>query len=191
MATPPAPRDPSHPVVKTPPLTRRHDEAVHEGRHGTRAPNLDYTTEHTAADPAHVATEEYVPNEQKALPSQAHTSLLLAFAAAGAALLAVILEWMGLDTVALVIALVAVLAGIVSIVMAYNDARAGVGAPILCTIVSAVVLTVVLMDVFEVDERVDQLAVPGTTVDPDAIPADPAEIEPADVARDPAQVNPE
>ena len=116
-----------------------------------------YTRQHTAADPSNVVTETQVPNEAKALPSNKGPALILAFAGAGLALLAVICEWLQLDLVALILAIVAVVMTIVSVIMARNDQRTGMGAPIMCLIAAGVVLTVVLLDVFEADDAVENV----------------------------------
>ncbi len=145
-----------------------------------------YERRHTSADPSSVVTETQVPNENKALPSQKGPALVLAFAGAGVALLAVILEWMHLDLMALVLAIVAMLMTIVAVVMALNDQRTGAGAPIACAAAAAIVLLVVLLDVMGAPEAVQDVRedirddtqqrlddADNDTVNP---PADPADI---------------
>lgn len=126
----------------------------------TRPPPLDppppYPPRHTAADPSAVVTETQVPNEQKALPSQKGSALVLAFGGAAVALAAVILDYYEQDTAAIILAIVAVLMTVVAVVMALNDARTGAGAPILCAIVASVVLIVALMDVLDVPQEIEQ-----------------------------------
>lgn len=125
-----------------------------------RPPPLDppppYPPRHTAADPSTVVTETQVPNEQKALPSQKGSALVLAFGGAAVALAAVILDFYEWDAAAILLAIIAVLMTVVSVVMALNDARAGAGAPILCAIVAGVVLIVALMDVLDVPQEIEQ-----------------------------------
>ena len=176
-----------HPDEPTPtPDARLHNPP----RHAHRDPTVDYTTEHTAADPAHVHREEDVANDDKAMPSENHMANILAFAGAGVALLAVVLDYLEIDVVAVILAIIGLLMAIVGLVMAWNDARGSVVAPLLCTFATAVVLLVALLDVLDVEERVPQGAEavePLTTVEPEEIPADPAEID-ADVASDAVEV---
>ncbi len=142
-----------------------------------------YPREHTSADPSNVVTETEVPNEQKALPSQKGPALLLAFGGAAVALLAVILDYFEADVIALVLGIVAVLMTAVSVIMAVNDVRTGRTTPVLCLIVSAIVLAVILLDVLDVDEAIReeqlerQLDTREALDENDAdVPADPADI---------------
>jgi hypothetical protein len=156
-----------------------------------RAPSSS-RREHTAADPSNVVTEKEVANEDKALPTQKPIILVLAFGGAAVALAAVILEYMRLDLVALIVAVVAVVMTLLSVMMAWGDMRAGRTVPAICLAASIVVLLVILFDVMGVDDTVRDVrqdqrdAVrqePGatgvtgaTTVDDRRVPADPADI---------------
>lgn len=113
-----------------------------------------YSRRHTSADPSNVVTENQVPNERKALPSQKRLAMILAFAGAGVALAAVILDFYEIDALAVVLAILAVLMTGASLVMALNDARTGSVAPALCLIVAGAVLAVALMDVLDVPEAI-------------------------------------
>lgn len=180
---PAAPPPPAGEGVTTSSAAPRNEHAAHAREH------YDYQTEHTTADP------DRVPQG----PSESYVPLIVALVAAAIALVAVFFDYMEADTLALVLAIIALVTGIVSIAMGWTDARAGVGAPIFCTIVAAVVLGVVLLDVLDVDERVDPDAVNRemvgdddgdlSTVESDEIPEDPADIvegtpEQRDITRD-------
>lgn len=127
--------------------------------------NYDYNTEHTDADADPGPEESYLP-------------LIVAVLSALIALVAVVMDYSGFDMLGLILAIVALLGGLVSIAMGWTDARAGIGTPIFCTIVAAVVLGVVLLDVMGVDERVDPDGVNRAVVGDDDVdvPEDPADM---------------
>lgn len=154
---PPAGASPA--AGETPATPPDHAEHVRHARQ-----NYDYDTEHTTADP------DRVPQG----PEESYLPLMVAFTSAAIALVAVIFDYFEADTVGLVLAIVALIGGVVSIGMAWTDARAGVGTPILCTVVAAVVLAVVLLDVLDVEE-LDPASVNRGLVGDD-IPEDPADI---------------
>lgn len=155
------------PPATTPPAAAAtppdHAEHVRQARQ-----NYDYDTEHTTADPARVPQG----------PEESYLPLIVALASAAIALVAVILDYFEVDTLALILAVVALIGALASIAMAWTDARAGIGTPIFCTVVAAVVLGVVLLDVLDVDERVNPEGVNRAVVgDNDVdVPEDPADI---------------
>jgi hypothetical protein len=119
--------------------------------------------------------EENVPNSAKVLPSSRNTVLLLSIAAGIAAVLAVVAtKGMRSETLALVLALAAVVLGGIAILMARGDARASAITPSIITVMSAIILVVVIMDLAEADDALETGNIPGTTAQP-AAPADYAE----------------
>ena len=130
------------PTSNDPPLHHRHDE------------KLDYTTEHTAASPEHVRREEYVDNDDKALPSDSNTSLFVSIGAAVVAILAIVVTFaIDADLVGFIISVAALVMGIVAVAMAYGDARASVVTPAIVTVACVIVSVLCLMDLLDVEDR--------------------------------------
>ena len=123
-------------------MTRAPNDERYEHRHDDK---LDYTTEHTGADPGRVVREERVPNEAKAVPTDNRTILFLSIASAALSVLAVILSYvLELEWVGLALAVIALLLGIVGLFSAHGDRRAGMVTPGIVTAVAAIVALVIL-----------------------------------------------
>ena len=132
---PPPARDREGRPVTPPdgPYEHRHDE------------KLDYTSENAARDT--VAREEYVDNDDKALPSDRNTSLFVAIGAAVLAVLAIVLAFaMDWDAVGTVVAVIAVIVGGIATLMAVGDARASPVAPAIVTVAAIAVAIIVALD---------------------------------------------
>ena len=118
--------------------------------------------------------EANVPNSAKVLPTSRNTVLLLSIAAGIAAVLAVVAtKGMRSEVLALVLAVAAVVLGGIAVVMARGDARASAITPGIITVMSAIILVVVIMDLAEADDALESGNLPGTTAQPDPA-ADPA-----------------
>ena len=118
--------------------------------------------------------EANVPNSAKVLPTSRNTVLLLSIAAGIAAVLAVVAtKGMRSEMLALVLALAAVVLGAIAIVMARGDARASAITPSVITVMSAIILVVVVMDLAEADDALETGNLPGTTARPDPAATNP------------------
>lgn len=187
------PQDPS----QAPPLQHRHDE------------KLDYSTEHTGADPANVGREEYIHNDEKTLPSDNKTSLFVAIGAAVVAIVGLILSFaVDVDLIGFIVAVLGLVIALVAVMMAWGDARASAVTPALVAIATGIVAVVCLFDFLGAENAAPEaiggegegvvdngladqplLDEPGgdaeqrsmSTVQPGSIPDDPAEITPDQV----------
>ncbi len=139
------------PTPSTPSTPRRTTDTPFDHRHDEK---LDYTTEHTGADPETVIREEFVDNDDKALPTNKNRSLFISIAAAVLSILAIILAFvMDLDWLGFVVALVALLGAVLATMMAWNDARTSPIVPGLVALATAVVAIIVLMDALDAEEN--------------------------------------
>lgn len=111
---------------------------------------------------AHVPTEDDLPNEAKALPTQRGTILLLTFVASAMAILGMVLsfslEW---ELAGLLLCLLGLVLAIVASIMGYGDARGSFITPVMASIGAGVLALVVIFDVADTGEtlqRVDPTA---------------------------------
>ncbi len=123
-----------------------------------RDPSLDYTTEHTAADPSNVRRETVVDNDDKVLPTDDNnvtiTSAIATVVAVIGLILCFALDW---DVAGTVVALTAVIAAGIGLVMAIGDERAGNVLPAVTTIVVSILFLVCLFDMFGAEDAVRDL----------------------------------
>ena len=152
-------------------MTRAPDDERYEHRHDDK---LDYTTEHTGADPDRVVREERVPNEAKAVPTDKRTILFLSIASAALSLLgAIVAYFLDVEWLGLVLAVIALLLGIVALFSAHGDRRAGMVTPGIVTAVAAIVTLLILfgdMTDAEPDDLNRQLVAP--SADSEALDGD-------------------
>jgi hypothetical protein len=153
-------------------------DPAYEHRHDEK---LDYRSEGTGADPETVVREERVDNDDKALPTDNRTVLLLSIVAFGLSLLAVVfsygveLEWLGV-----LLGIIATIIGVIATVSAYGDQRTGIVTPLLATILALVVTILCFTDMSDVDPddvdntvltpEVDTLGDEATRLDPEVDP---------------------
>ena len=136
-----------------------------------------YTPEDRTDHPEVAANpiEANVPNSAKTLPTSRNTVLMLSVAAGIAAIGAVIMtKGMRSEVLALVLALAAVVLGGIAVLMARGDARASAITPGIVTIISAIIMVVVIMDLIEADDALETGNIPGTTAQPAAPAGDAA-----------------
>ena len=123
-----------------------------------RAPNLDYTTEHTDADPEHVRTETQVDNEDKRLPTDDHKVTLLSALAALLAVVGLVLSFfVDWDLVGTIVALTGLITAAVALIMAIGDERAGSVLPAVTTLVTGILLLVCVFDLFDTEDAVEDI----------------------------------
>ena len=130
-----------------------------------RAPNLDYTTEHTGADPEHVRTETEVDNEDKRLPTDDHKVTLLSALAALLAVVGLVLSFFAdWDLVGTIVALAGLITAAVALIMAMGDERAGSVLPAVTTLVTGILLVVCVVDLFDTEDAVEDIQRDGVGV---------------------------
>ena len=121
------------------PYNHRHDE------------KLDYTSEHRDADT--VVREEYVDNDDKALPTNKYLILALSAIATVLSILGIVFALgLEMDLVGFLFAIAGIVVAAIATVMGVNDARASPVLPALVTLVAVVVGVITLLDWMEADE---------------------------------------
>jgi hypothetical protein len=126
-----------------------------------------------------VPTEETVPNEARALPSDRWTVFIISVIVAVLVVVGIILAFASdIEIAGLVVALIALVLGIIGIIMAYGDARVSTTTPTLATIGAGILTLATVFTILGADRSREMdlapvLGIETAATDP---PADPAEI---------------
>jgi lysylphosphatidylglycerol synthetase-like protein (DUF2156 family) len=116
-----------------------------------------------------VPTEEDVPNSERVVPSSRLTVLVLSGLVCLLIVAAVtVLRMTGNASIALVLAVVGVAAGVLGIILARGDARVSMATPIVATGCAAILAIIVAMDAAEVDEALEGAEPASAIIGPDA-----------------------
>jgi hypothetical protein len=117
-----------------------------------------------------VPREEHVPNDARALPSDRPTVLIGSVIVGAIVIVGTVLAYFGYEMIAMILALVCLVLGIIGIIMARGDARVSMTSPILATIMAALLTIVVGFDLLGADEVLEGQGDQGEPVqDPAAI----------------------
>ncbi len=148
MSSPTPPPPPARDAQGRP--VARDGDTPYQHRHDEK---LDYTTEHTAADPEHVRREEYVDNDDKRLPTDNRTTLWMSIAATVLAVLAIIVAFpLDLELVGLILGILAIILAGLATLMAFGDARASPITPALVTIAALIVTVLIALDMGDAED---------------------------------------